>query len=96
MHAALRAAKAAVAAPHVTGWGWFWIAWVLAAAGVEFYWLAVNTANTLSREIWGIEKIDLAHPLMFSEWTPAHYAIAIVLWLFFGWLSVHFVFGWIR
>jgi hypothetical protein len=82
--------------PHVTAWGYFWLAWVLVALGVEGYWLFVNTANTLSRQIWGVERLDFAHPLDFAVWTPAHYIIAITLWGLFAWLSVHLVFGWIR
>lgn len=81
---------------HVTGWGWFWLAWMFTAIAVEAYWLAVNTANTLSDQVWGAEHMDFAHPLYFSEWTPLHWAIAIVLWLFFGWLSVHFPFSYLR
>lgn len=83
-------------APHVTGWGWFWLAWMLVALAVELYWVFVNTANTLSRQIWGVEGIDFAHPLYFAEWTPFHWLISIVLWLLFGWLSVHFAFGYLR
>jgi hypothetical protein len=81
---------------HVTGWGWFWLAWVFSALGVELYWLAVNAANTLSRQIWGIEKLNFAHPLDFSQWTWLHWLIAITLWGGFAWLSVHFPFGWLR
>jgi hypothetical protein len=80
----------------VTAWGWFWLAWALCALGTEAYWLAVNAANTLSEQIWGAERLDLAHPLDFAAWTPLHYVIAISLWLFFGWLSVHLAFGWAR
>lgn len=81
---------------HVTSWGWFWLSWVLVGAGVELYWLAVNTANTLSRQIWGAERLDFAHPLDFAGWTPLHWALAVAMWLFFGWLSLHFPFGWLR
>lgn len=81
---------------HVTAWGWFWLSWVLAGAGVELYWLAVNTANTLSRQIWGAEQLDFSHPLDFAAWTPLHWGLAVAMWLFFGWLSLHFPFGWLR
>lgn len=81
---------------HVTGWGWFWLAWMFTALAVEAYWLIANTANTLSRQIWAAEGIDLAHPLEFAEWTPLHWAISITLWLLFAWLSVHFAFGYLR
>jgi hypothetical protein len=81
---------------HVTAWGYFWLAWMLTALGVELYWIFVNSANTLSVQIWGIERIDLAHPLDFAEWTPLHIIITLILWGFFAWLSVHFPFGYIR
>lgn len=81
---------------HATAWGWFWLAWIFTAIAVELYWVFVNTANTLSRQVWGVERIDLSHPLYFSEWTPFHWALAIMLWLFFAWLSVHFPFGYLR
>ena len=82
--------------PHITSWGWFWLAWIFTGAAVELYWVIVNAANTLSDQIWGVERIDLAHPLNFSEWTPLHVVISVALWLFFAWLSVHFPFGWMR
>jgi hypothetical protein len=81
---------------HVTAWGWFWLSWVFVGAGVELYWLAVNAANTLSRQIWGVEHLDFAHPLEFSSWSPLHWGLTFALWLFFGWLSLHFPFGYLR
>ncbi|HEY2088788.1 MAG TPA: hypothetical protein VGH54_22545 [Mycobacterium sp.] len=80
----------------VTAWGWFWLTWVFVGGGVEVYWLAVNTANTLSRQVWGAEKLDFAHPLDFAEWTPLHVALSVVLVCFFLWLCVHFPFGYLR
>lgn len=81
---------------HVTAWSKFWLVWAMTGGAVEIYWLAVNTANTLSRQIWGAEQLDFAHPLDFAEWTPLHIALTLVLWGFFAWLSVHFPFGYIR
>lgn len=81
---------------HVTGWGWFWLTWMATALVVEIYWVLVNSYNTLSDQIWGLERIDVAHPLAFSEWTPLHWAIALCLWAFFAWLCVHFPFGYLR
>jgi hypothetical protein len=81
---------------HVTAFGWIWLAWVLMGTGMEFYWLAVNAGNTLSRQIWGIEHLDFAHPLEFSTWTPMHWVITLALWSFFLWLSIHFPFGYLR
>lgn len=81
---------------HVTAWGWFWIIWSGVGAVVELYWVFVNAANTLSRQIWAVESLNLAHPLRFSDWTWLHWLIASDLWTFFAWLSVHFPFGFIR
>lgn len=81
---------------NITAWGYFWLFWILTGISVEIYWVLANTANTLSEEIWGIEQIDLAHPLDFAEWTPLHILITVSLWLFFAWLSVHFPFGYLR
>lgn len=81
---------------HITPWGWFWLIWANIGSAVELYWVFTNTANTLSRQIWGLEGIDFAHPLEFSEWTWVHWTIAVCLWAFFAWLSVHFPFGWLR
>lgn len=81
---------------HVTPWGWFWLSWISVGVGVELYWLVMNAANTLSRQVWGLEDVNFQHPLEFAQWTPAHWSIAVVLWVFFGWLSVHFPFGWLR
>jgi hypothetical protein len=81
---------------HVTAWGWFWLSWANVGLAVELYWLFVNAANTLSRQIWGVEHLDLSHPLYLAEWTLLHWLLAIGLWLTFGWLSVHFPFGYFR
>lgn len=81
---------------HVTAWGWFWSIWMLTALVVEVYWVVVNSVNTLSVQIWAVERMDFAHPLDFAEWTWLHWLIAITLWLFFGWLSLHFPFGILR
>lgn len=80
----------------LTVWGWFWLAWACTGAAVECYWLAANAANTLSRQIWGIERLNLAHPLDLGYWTWEHWSLAVTLWIFFGWLSVHFPFGYLR
>lgn len=82
--------------PGLTWAGWYWLAWMLAALIPELIWVFTNTSNTLSRQIWGAEGIDLAHPLDFARWSPLHWTIAAVLWAFFLWLSVHFPFGWLR
>lgn len=81
---------------HVTAWGWFWLTWAEVGLGVEIYWVIVNAANTLSRQIWGIEGLDLSHPLRFSDWTWLHWLISISQWFVSVWLSLHFPFGYLR
>lgn len=78
------------------GWGWFWLSWLAVGGIVELYWIVVNAANTLSRETWGIEGLNFKHPLDFAAWSPMHWTIAIMLWLFFAWLSLHLPFGYLR
>lgn len=82
--------------PHLTAWGWYWVALIFAFLLPELYWLAVNSANTLSEQLWGLEQLDLAHPLNLSEWTWVHWLVSVALWSLFGWLSVHLPFGWLR
>jgi hypothetical protein len=79
-----------------TAWGWYWLSLVFLIVVPELYWVFVNARNTISDTIWDIEGLNLAHPLDFAQWTPLHWAIAILLWLLFAWLSVHLTFGWIR
>lgn len=81
---------------HITAWGWYWLAWIFTGLGVELYWVFVNSANTLSRQIWGLEALDFAHPLDLAEWTPFHFILTMLLWTTFAWLSVHFPFGYLR
>jgi len=79
----------------ITAWGWYWLVVLAAIAIPETYWGFVNGRNTISSVIWSLERLDVAHPLDFAEWTPLHWAIAIVLWLLFLWLSFHIPFGWL-
>ena len=90
------AAKAAVQSFHPNAVTWVWLGWILFGIVWEATWLAVNAANTLSRQVWGVEGVDFAHPLDFAEWNWQHWLLAILLWLFFGWLSLHFPFAWLR
>jgi hypothetical protein len=77
-------------------WGWYWIGVLVLIAGPGIYWAIVNSANTISSQVWDLEKLDLAHPLDFANWTPLHWAIAIVVWGLFLWLSLYLPFGWLR
>jgi hypothetical protein len=81
----------------LSDWGAYWLAWIFAGFLVpELYGLITNTADTLSRNTWALEHLDFGHPLDFAEWSPLHYAIAVIVWLLFAWLSVHIPFGFLR
>jgi hypothetical protein len=81
---------------HPTWFTWYWLGWVLAFLGPELYWLAVNSANTLSEDVWSLEGVNLAQPFDFPMWTATHWGVAIVVWLLFLWLSLHIPFGLLR
>lgn len=79
---------------HVTGWGWYWLIWFFGGFGIaEAIGLLWNTKWTLSWQFWGLEHIDVKHPLDFAEWSPIHWVFGIVLLAFTVWLFVHLVFG---
>jgi hypothetical protein len=80
----------------LTWFTWYWLAWLLAFLVPELYWLFANPANTLSAEVWSFEGINLAQPFDFPMWTATHWSVAILVWLLFLWLSVHFPFGLLR
>ena len=81
----------------ITGWGWYWIIWAFLGFGLpEAIALVRNVKDTLSWQFWGLEKLDLSHPLDFAEWTPFHWTIGCILLLFFLWLFGHLTFGYIR
>lgn len=74
----------------------YWLAWILAFLGPELYWLAVNSRNTLSENIWSIEALNKAQPFDFPMWTATHWIVALMVWSLFLWLSLHFPFGLLR
>lgn len=80
----------------VTWFGLYWIAWIVAFLVPEIYWLFKDPANTLSEEVWGLEQLSLTRPFALGAWTWEHWAIALLVWFLFGWLSVHFPFGLLR
>jgi hypothetical protein len=82
--------------PRLTWWGAYWAAWIVFFLIPELYWVFVNSANTLSRETWALEQVNLSQPFDFGMWTGVHWAIAIVVWLLFLWLSLHLPFGLLR
>jgi len=80
----------------VTYFGIYWIAWILAFLIPELYWVFKNSANTLSEEVWGLEKLSLSRPFDLGIWTWEHWVVTLVVWLLFLWLSLHFPFGLLR
>lgn len=78
----------------MTIWGWYWLLWFTLGFGIpEAVALIWNVRNTLSYQIWGIEKIDYSHPLDFARWSPVHWITGIAVLTFTVWLCVHLVFG---
>lgn len=78
---------------HLTWFGWYWLGWLLAFLGPELYWVFVNPANTLSDETWSVENLNSARPFDIAMWSDAHWAIALLVWFLFLWLSAHIPFG---
>jgi hypothetical protein len=77
----------------VTAWGWYWLGCLALILAPELYWVFVNARNTISENVWALERLNAAHPFDMAIWTPAHWVIALALWTLFGWLSVHLTFG---
>jgi len=82
--------------PHLTWFSFYWLGWILAFLIPEFYWLFNNHLNTLSDNVWSVEQINLAQPFDFPMWTATHWAVALLVWGLFLWLSLHFPFGLLR
>lgn len=82
--------------PHLTPFGWYWLGWIIAFLVPELYWLFANSANTLSEEVWSIEGLNKVQPFDFAMWSSTHWAVALVVWLLFLWLSLHIPFGLFR
>jgi hypothetical protein len=85
-----------VNSPHLTWFSWYWLIWLLAFLVPELYWLYANPVNTLSDNVWSLEGINFAQPFDFPMWTSTHWGIAVLVWLLFAWLSLHFPFGLLR
>ena len=78
----------------LSDWGAYWLAWIFAGFLIpELYGLITNTADTLSRNTWAAEHLDFGHPFDFAEWSPLHWAVAIVVWGLAIWLSGHLPFA---
>lgn len=82
--------------PHSTLWSLYWVSWLLYFLIPELYWLWVNPVNTLSEQVWSFEHLNMTQPFDFGMWTGVHWAVAVLVWLLFAWLSVHLPFGLLR
>lgn len=81
----------------LTFWAVYWLIWFFGLFLVpELYWVFRGSANTVSDNTWRFESLDRSHPFNFSEWTPVHWAFAVVFVLFMTWLFFHLVFGQFR
>ncbi len=81
---------------HSTGWGLYYVAWVLIGfLPYEIYWAIVCPNNTLSDQWRALEGVGPypVHPFEFAAWTPMHWVMAVILLGFFVWLWGHLVFG---
>ena len=81
----------------MNGWSWYWLAWVFGGFLAPELW-ALYTAprDTLSENVWILEKLNLQYPFDFAMWTDVHWAVALIVWLLFLWLSLHIPFGLFR
>lgn len=82
--------------PHLTAFSWYWLAWILAFLIPELFWVFTNPANTLSEEVWSLEKLNFYQPFDIGIWSSTHWAIAALVWALFLWLSLHIPFGMLR
>lgn len=80
----------------LTWFGLYWVGWLLAFLIPELYMVVTNPANTLSEEVWSLEGLNTHQPFDFAMWTGVHWAVAIVVWGLFLWLSLHLPFGLLR
>ena len=87
------------------GWHYFWGAWVGALVVwltvflvAETYALRTDWRNTLSAQVWDIEKFQAQQHI--GDWSAGHFLFA-GFWLVLGlvvavlwvWLFGHFIFG---
>lgn len=81
---------------HLTGMSWYWLFWLLAFLGPELYFVFTNPAGTLSDTVWAFENLNVSQPFDFGLWSGTHWAVALLVWLLFAWLSLHLPFGMLR
>lgn len=81
---------------HLNWFSLYWLGWLMAFLVPEFWALFTNPANTLSEEVWSIESLNANQPFDFAMWTDTHWAVALLVWMLWLWLSLHFPFGLLR
>jgi hypothetical protein len=82
---------------HLNWFSAYWLGWILAFLIPELWALwAGRPQDTLSETVWSVENLNLNQPFDFAMWTDVHWAIAILVWALFLWLSLHFPFGLMR
>lgn len=83
--------------PHLNWFSLYWLGWLLAFLVPELWAVFSNLPqDTLSETVWSAESLNLNQPLDFAMWTDTHWVIALLVWLLWLWLSVHFPFGYLR
>lgn len=81
-------------------WSTYWLWSVTFFVGVlflppELYAIATrHPENTLSAQVWRIGNVILGQPI--TAWSWQHWTLMIFVTLLFGWLIVHFSFGFLR
>lgn len=75
-----------------TWWTAYYGAWILAFLIPELYWLFTNPVNTLSEQWWSLEHLNLADP-WFTQWTPVHWIMFVLVLVLWTWLLIHLPFG---
>lgn len=81
---------------HLTWLNLYWLLWILAFLGPEFWAISTAPRYTLSDTVWALENINFRNPYDFGAWGPVHWSLAILVWGLFAWLSYHLPFGGLR
>jgi hypothetical protein len=81
--------------PRTTWWTGYYGLWLLFFLVPELYWVFVNPVNTLSDQWWALEHLDTSDP-WFTQWTPVHWVMFLLVFLLWSWLLLHLPFGLLR
>lgn len=76
---------------------WYWLVWAITLFAtflpVELYAAFTDATNTLSWNVWKAEQFI---PGSTAAWTAMHWVIGLGSIVLFGWLALHFAFGWLN